>query len=70
MGIPLEEWRFRGSLASKHLNRPIVGAVRYGDGYLMIGADGGVFPFAHAPTYGGLGGFPIAAPVTSVAGIG
>jgi len=27
----------------KHLNRPITGMVRYGNGYLMVGSDGGIF---------------------------
>jgi len=32
-----------------HLNRPIVGASAYGDGYLMLVADGGVFDFSNQP---------------------
>ena len=27
-------------MGDKKLNKPVVGMVRYGDGYLMVGADG------------------------------
>jgi len=35
--------RRRGSMGGAHLNRPFVGMVAFGNGYLMVGADGGIF---------------------------
>src|SRR5262249_4026141 len=34
---------FRGSMRGRPLNKPIVGMVSFGSGYLMVAADGGVF---------------------------
>jgi hypothetical protein len=41
--------------------------VRFGDGYLMVGADGGVFNFSGQPFAGSLGASPPANPIVSVA---
>jgi hypothetical protein len=41
--------------------------VRYADGYLMVGADGGIFDFSTSPFLGSLGGSPPASPIISVA---
>jgi hypothetical protein len=43
--------------------------VRYGDGYLMVGADGGIFNFSNLPFAGSLGARPPAAPVVAVAAL-
>jgi hypothetical protein len=44
--------------------------VRYADGYLMVGADGGIFDFSSAPFLGSLGDHPPAVPIVSVAAMG
>ena len=41
--------------------------VRYGDGYLMVGEDGGIFNFSDSPFAGSLGDHPPAHPIVSVA---
>jgi hypothetical protein len=43
--------------------------VPYGDGYLMVATDGGVFDFSSKPFSGSLGGNPPARPVTAVAAV-
>jgi len=43
--------------------------VRYGDGYLMVGADGGIFNFSTSPFAGSLGDKPPTAPVVAVAAL-
>jgi hypothetical protein len=40
--------------------------VPYGDGYLMVAEDGGVFDFSDRPFSGSLGDHPPAHPVISV----
>jgi hypothetical protein len=52
------------------LNRPIVGMVSFGNGYLMVAADGGIFDFSTKPFLGSLGGSPPAIPIVSVAAVG
>jgi hypothetical protein len=52
-----------------HLNKPVVGMVRYADGYLMVGADGGIFDFSTSPFLGSLGANPPPAPIVSVAAL-
>jgi hypothetical protein len=47
---------FRGSLGGQRLNRPITGMVPFGDGYLMVAEDGGVFNFSNRQFLGSLGG--------------
>ncbi|HEX5095958.1 MAG TPA: hypothetical protein VFX21_08095 [Acidimicrobiia bacterium] len=44
--------------------------VRFGDGYLMVGEDGGIFNFSNQPFYGSLGSTPPAVPIVSVAASG
>ena len=56
-------WARRGSTG------PIVGMVAFGNGYLMVGADGGIFNFSTKPFYGSLGGHPPAVPIVSVAAV-
>lgn len=51
------------------LAAPIIGiaGAPMGDGYWLVGADGGVFTFGHAAYYGSLGGQQIAFPIGAVA---
>jgi hypothetical protein len=58
---------FRGSMGSHRLNRPVSGMVPFGNGYLMVGEDGGIFNFSDRPFLGSLGAAPPARPVTAVA---
>jgi hypothetical protein len=58
---------FRGSMGSQRLNKPVTGMVRFGDGYLMVGEDGGIFNFSSQAFAGSLGAHPPARPITSVA---
>ena len=58
---------FQGSMGATKLNRPVVGMVRYGNGYLMVGADGGIFNFSDRDFKGSLGANPPQRPVTAVA---
>jgi hypothetical protein len=44
--------------------------VPFADGYLMVGADGGIFDFSAANFLGSLGASPPAHPVVSVAARG
>jgi hypothetical protein len=66
-GIFAFESVFRGSMGSTRLNRPVTGMVRFGDGYLMVGEDGGIFNFSSSDFYGSLGSNPPARPIVSVA---
>ena len=68
-GIFSFEAPFRGSLGSVRLNKPITGMVPYGNGYLMVGEDGGIFNFSDRPFSGSLGDRPPAWPVVSVAAL-
>jgi hypothetical protein len=61
---------FRGSMGGTRLSRPVTGMVRYGDGYLMVAEDGGIFNFSDSPFAGSLGGHPPAHPIVSVAAAG
>jgi hypothetical protein len=63
---------FRGSIPGvlaqgQRLNRPITGMVRFGNGYLMVAEDGGIFSFSEQPFFGSLGASPPSRPITSVA---
>ena len=60
---------FRGSMGGRRMNAPVVGLVRYGDGYLMVGADGGVFTFSTLPFRGSLGSAPPARAVVAIASL-
>jgi hypothetical protein len=61
---------FRGSMGGKPLNKPVVGMVSFGNGYLIVGADGGIFNFSNRPFYGSLGADPPAIPIVAVAAYG
>jgi hypothetical protein len=41
--------------------------VRFGDGYLMVGTDGGIFNFSDEPFSGSLAGTLLPQPVVAVA---
>jgi trimeric autotransporter adhesin len=61
---------FKGSMGGKPLNKPVTGMVRFADGYLMVGEDGGIFNFSSKPFLGSLGATPPARPIVSVAALG
>jgi len=61
---------FKGSMGGTKLNKPVTGMVRYADGYLMVGEDGGIFDFSSSPFAGSLGAHPPARPIVSVAALG
>jgi hypothetical protein len=56
-------------MGGQHLNRPMQGMVRYGNGYLMVAEDGGIFSFSDRPFSGSLGGNPPTRPVVAVAAL-
>jgi hypothetical protein len=60
---------FRGSLGGTKLNKPITGMVPFGNGYLMVGQDGGIFNFSDRPFSGSLGDHPPSAPIVAVAAL-
>jgi len=68
-GIFAFESPFRGSMGSARLNKPVTGMVRFGNGYLMVGEDGGIFNFSDRAFYGSLGGNPPKNAITSVAAL-
>ena len=47
---------FRGSMGGVRLNAPVTGMVPFGNGYLMVGIDGGAFNFSDQPFSGSLAG--------------
>ncbi|MEO1064362.1 MAG: hypothetical protein AAFZ07_23325 [Actinomycetota bacterium] len=64
---------FQGSLPGvlepgQRLNAPVVGAVPFGRGYLMVASDGGVFNFSDQEFLGSLGDNPPPNPVTAIVG--
>ena len=58
---------FHGSMGATKLNKPVTGMVAFGNAYLMVGEDGGIFNFSDRPFYGSLGGNPPPSPIVSVA---
>ncbi len=68
-GIFAFDAAFRGSMGDRKLNKPVTGMVRFGDGYLMVGEDGGIFNFSPQPFAGSLGANPPPRPVVSVAAL-
>jgi len=66
-GVFSFETPFRGSMGGKPLNRPVTGMVPFGNGYLMVGQDGGIFNFSNLPFLGSLGDKPPIEPVVAVA---
>jgi hypothetical protein len=69
-GIFAFEAPFKGSLGNVKLNKPVTGMVRYADGYMMVGEDGGIFNFSNQEFLGSLGKTPPAQPIVSVAALG
>ena len=60
---------FRGSTGDLRLNKPVTGMVRFGNGYLMVATDGGIFNFSDRAFLGSLGDKPPARPIASVAAL-
>ena len=58
---------FRGSMGGTRLNKPVTGMVRFGNGYLMVGEDGGIFNFSDQAFFGSLGGTSLGRPIVAVA---
>ena len=58
---------FHGSMGDRVLNKPVTGMVPFGDGYLMMAEDGGIFDFSSFPFFGSLGDRTIPYPIVSVA---
>jgi S-formylglutathione hydrolase FrmB len=56
-----------GDLRDQRLNAPIVSAAAVPGGYLLVGADGGVFTFGRARYFGSLAGHPLRAPIVGIA---
>jgi hypothetical protein len=54
-------------MGSARLNKPMTGMVPYGNGYLMVSEDGGIFNFSDKVFSGSLGGNPPARPIVAVA---
>jgi trimeric autotransporter adhesin len=69
-GIFAFEALFKGSMGSTRLNKPVTGMVRFGDGYLMVAEDGGIFNFSSQQFAGSLGNHPPTHPIVSVAALG
>jgi Tol biopolymer transport system component len=61
------ETPFRGSMGGKPLNKPMTGMIPFGNGYLMVAEDGGIFNFSNLPFLGSLGDHPPVEPVVAVA---
>jgi hypothetical protein len=60
---------FRGSMGDRRLAKPVTGMVPYGDGYMMVGEDGGIFNFSNKPFVGSLGNNPPTRPIVAVAAL-
>jgi ribosomal protein L24E len=60
---------FKGSMGDRKLAKPVTGMVPYGDGYMMVGEDGGIFNFSNKPFDGSLGGSPPSRPIVSVSAL-
>ena len=62
---------YRGSVPDvlglgRTLNQPIIGMTAYGDGYLQVASDGGIFVFSDEPFLGSLGGTQQDTPIAAV----
>lgn len=66
-GVFAFEAPFLGSMGGRHVNQPVVGMARYGDGYLMVASDGGIFDFSTLMFFGSLVGIPHPGPIVGVA---
>jgi hypothetical protein len=53
-------------MGDRVLNKPMTGMVPFGNGYLMVAEDGGVFVFGDKPFSGSLGNKPPANPIVSI----
>ena len=51
------------------LNKPVTGMVAFGNGYLMVAEDGGIFNFSDRDFHGSLGNRPPNHPVTAITAI-
>ncbi|HEX6379721.1 MAG TPA: glycosyl hydrolase [Acidimicrobiia bacterium] len=60
---------FKGSMGDKKLSKPVTGMVPFGDGYMMVGEDGGIFNFSSQPFAGSLGANPPSRPIVAVAAL-
>jgi hypothetical protein len=60
---------FKGSLDNTNVNAPVVGMASTpdGQGYWLVGSDGGVFAFGDAHFFGSIGNTPLNAPVVAMA---
>ena len=54
-------------MGATHLNQPVTGLVAYGNGYLMVADDGGVFDFSTKAFAGSLAVAPPTAPIVDIA---
>ena len=60
---------FKGSMGDRKLAKPVTGMVPYGNGYMMVGEDGGIFNFSDKLFVGSLGASPPARPIVSVSAL-
>ncbi|MGH9008724.1 MAG: glycoside hydrolase family 26 protein, partial [Acidimicrobiia bacterium] len=60
---------FKGSMGDRKLAKPVTGMVPFGDGYMMVGEDGGIFNFSNKPFAGSLGANPPSRPIVAVAAL-
>ncbi|MGW4943586.1 hypothetical protein ACWEOZ_18585, partial [Actinoplanes sp. NPDC004185] len=58
----------QGSMGGKPLNSPVVGMAAHpsGNGYWLVGGDGGIFAYGSAGFYGSAGGVALRQPVVAV----
>jgi hypothetical protein len=54
-------------MGSVALNQPVDGLVAYGNGYLMVASDGGVFDFSNRAFLGSLANRALPAPIVGIA---
>ena len=56
-------------MGAVRLNKPVTGMVAFGNGYLMVAEDGGIFNFSDRPFDGSLGANPPVNPIVAVAAL-
>ena len=66
-GVFAFEAAFRGSMGGIQLNAPVTGMVPFGNGYLMVGTDGGAFNFSDQQFSGSLAGSGSIQPIVAIA---
>jgi hypothetical protein len=54
-------------MGAARLSKPVNGLVAYGNGYLMVASDGGVFNFSNKAFLGSLANNPPPAPIIGIA---